>query len=323
MVNGSALGIFVARNVSRRVVTGNAGMVIETTLANAQITWRTAGTFTKLYVRVITNTIDTGNTTVTLRFNNVAKTNTVTIGPGATGEFETAAQADVVAVGDEVHYEIITGTSSTVGHGITFSIFAILFEPTATTDTAVRHVATNFSDLSDGSTTYHTLSDAVSGASVTEASSEVRLAAAATMKNMFTYVSANGPGATINLRKNGVNAGPNIVYLTGTTGILEDIDSTAVYAAADDANYSVVSNIGTSFTLEIISIEEVSTAKKFHSTYARLSAGMGSQAFNTVKYVPIGGGGQQAGPEADVKADMNIAATVANLTCYLLTDTIT
>jgi len=326
MVNSSN-GITLANNITRYLACANAGFSGEASSLNAQITYRTAGIFSNLYVRVIINDIDTSST---FRFRKNGATGAmvgsdangnqfVTVGAFNTGEFEDNTRTDTVAAGDEVNYSVVTGAVGDTPGDLTFTLISIVFA--ATTGTVVRHATTNFPNLSDGVTYYAPLAGV--GVSSTEALAKINFKAAGTVKNLFVYVSqASSSSTNIKVRQNGANTLLGLVCPGSTTGVFENLISSINILANDDLNYSIITSVQTIFILEIISIEYLITdLNAFHSIFSNVN-GI-SLSPNTSYYAPIGGGGNILGVETNFKTDLNIGGTVSNLVLYVSINTIT
>ena len=143
---------------------------------------------------------------------------------------------------------------------------------------------------------------------------------------MYVYVSqwasTAGPfTSTVMMLQNGSPPGLDVTP-TGT-GAWEDTSSPVTVVANDDISHTLLTANTGSITLEIVSIQWTATNKKFHSVFGKAGSGLGSVAFGTTRFWPLGGGSvTPASTEANVKTQMQIAATITNLTTYVAVNTI-
>ena len=170
--------------------------------ASRQITYRTAGTISHLYFRAVSNSTN-GDSTVTVRKNNVDTSLTVTIPAGTNGTFTDLIHTVSVAPGDVLSYKSVSGGAS---GNYRFAIASVIFNPSsgnAVTKTVTQGFAlttasiTNFLSISGYQQTLPTI----------EADAEQTMKKAGTAKNAFIHVSANSrtTPTTFTLRKNGVD----------------------------------------------------------------------------------------------------------------------
>src|SRR3990167_11137323 len=77
------------------------------TEANRQITYRSAGTLSNLWVNVDSNTLD-GTTTIRTRINGANGAQSVSFASSTTGIAEDTTNSDTIVAGDEVNYSLVT-----------------------------------------------------------------------------------------------------------------------------------------------------------------------------------------------------------------------
>lgn len=127
---------------------------------------------------------------------------------------------------------------------------------------------------------------------------------------------------TISILKNGTTTLQSVIIPGGGTGTYEDTTNHSL--AENDAIMFVVSvptEAGLTITPAIVSCEIVTVDKKFHLIYAQAS-GMASQAFTTIRFMPIGGGGALETTEENVKSEINLKATASRLGVYVSANSI-
>lgn len=176
-----------------------------------------------LWVKISANTLDTGTSTVRLRKNAGDGNNVVSIGAGATGQFEDLSSDDSVAAGDEINLRIIASGSS---GSISFQSASVRAVPSTyhgllyTTVVAGTAVGASL-------TRYFNLAGAI-GVSATEADAQLKTRIAGTLRNFQVKSLSNSrsDSTTFNFRKNGSNGNQTISVGAGSTGIFEDTSNT-------------------------------------------------------------------------------------------------
>jgi hypothetical protein len=308
------------------MVCANAPLIFETTLARTQITYHTPGTIRQVNVSVTFNGL-ASNSKVYLMVNGSTVGSPVTIAGGVVGTVAITL-AEHIADGDEVNWKLVVDADDP-GTAIDFSFVSAVFEADA--DTAVRHAATNFAQEVNGLTNYAALSDDCSTLNTAEVNARFDCNAAGTIKNLFVYVSqwtnTTNFSMTVRLRVNGVDSTLTVNYAGAGPApfILEDTSHAIAIVADDDVNYSIVTSGVGSCTLEIVSVEWVSTAKQFHSVYGRTGAGF-TQAKSLTKYSNAGGtcsGSFGGSPESYYRIPIGFKCKTSNLTAYTSSNTIT
>lgn len=241
---------------------------------DAQLNIKTAGTFSKLQVRVGSNTV-AGNTTFRVRKNAAFANQTITVGSSATGLFEDTTNTDVVAVNDLISIEQdpvpMTGVQS-------IYVFAMLFDTTTPITSTVTRMAYTSSagstSLTGASTTYylpiHGQFTSTGGVNTTEATIVTVQRFAATFKNLAINVKTNARTATtVRFRKNTANGLMSITITASGTGIFEDTTNTDSVVDTDTVDYSITNGTGTSaVTYTMIAVDFVTTTNPGVSQYA-------------------------------------------------------
>lgn len=219
---------------------GYASALPDSTESNREITYRAAGTVSKLYVRVISNGTSS-NSTLTLRKNGSDTALTVTITAGTNAVFEDTSNSVSVAAGDKLCWKSISGGTGT----LTFAIISAIYD--STTNCTARYVTEGYGVATASATQFLPVCGNRSGTTTSEANVENTIKTAGSVKNAFVYVSANArtTNTTITLRKN--RADTSIIFTYGNleTGIKEDTSNTVSFAADDELDWEITTSTGT------------------------------------------------------------------------------
>src|SRR3989344_6927696 len=114
----------VAFALTRFSICANASTAADATEARTQITYRTAGTLSNLWVYVNTNNLN-GSTTIITRKNGENGAQSVSFASSTTGTAEDTTNSDTIAAGDEVNYQYVTGgTTGTISVRTITTVFA-------------------------------------------------------------------------------------------------------------------------------------------------------------------------------------------------------
>lgn len=234
-------GISIAASTTRyfHLATNNRINDDQPTETNAQITYRSAGTFSNLYINILTN--DRGTSTFRTR-KNVGNGNMVVSITG-TGKFEDIVNTDAVTAADEWNYSMVTGAGGTV---FTFKITSVIFD--ATTNTVSRTGCDSNGSINTASST---LVGALAGDGpqtlTVDSTAGVVYRTAGTLNNFFVNVTVNPRTTTTEFRsrKNSANGNLVVTYLTGQTGIKEDLVNSDSIVIGDLINSAIVTGTGT------------------------------------------------------------------------------
>lgn len=212
------------------------GLNISTTESRVQRTYRTAGTFSRLYIRVKTN--NRGASSVIFRKNGANGNQTVTIPASTTGSFEDTGNSDIVAIGDEVNFAISVGTGGTT---FVVSLFSILLD-SLTSAITTTYGSTANPDMT-GVSFYQSVGQASSLGTNNEERGQVQTNTAGTIANLFVSISVNQATDRFyyKVRVNGVTPYPAVMIDIPalTTGTYEDLANTATVAANDTLGYKM------------------------------------------------------------------------------------
>ena len=223
------------------------------TEVNWQITSRTAGTLSKLWLFVDSNSI-TASSTFRTRKNGANGNISVSIPASTSGEFEDTTNTDSVAVGDEINFQSVTGSSGSL---MFFKSTRIIWG--ATTNTVYFYTVGNNTGFSTASVTRYMIlcGDVGSGFLISETNMFTEMNLAGTLKNMFLRISSNArtTDTTFRVRKNTADGNEVITVGGSATGFFEDTTNTDSIADGDDVNLSLTTGTGT----EEINIETIKT----------------------------------------------------------------
>lgn len=296
----------------------NSEMFSNTVEANSQITYRTAGTLSNLYVRVSSNSL-TAATTIGTRVNGINGNQSVSFASSTTGSAEDTTNTDAISAGDEVNYSVAVGATGT---SISFRVIQTLFAASA--NTVIKHAAHGTVNITTASQTLFGILAGWLRISSTEAFAQFNVNSVGTLKNLFVYVSANArtTTTTFGTRINGVSGNLTVSIAGGSTGIFEDTANSDTLAVNDNVNYFNTTGTGTeTLTLKTISVEEETTNNKFHSTGGKPDGTSFNP--NIAHKSPIGGDLTTSTVESANQSELNITATLSNLFIYISANSIT
>lgn len=260
----------------------------DATEANAETPVRDAGSFSRLFAFVISNTASVSST-LTLRKSRVDTALTVTIGPDATGIFEDTTNSVAFAATDEVDWELTIPNEAGM-NTLTLSLVAARFTPDSAGDCVTKlgcYIASTFSTAS--TTSFRPPNGSNAGATV-EAEAALRMRGSFVASDFYVLVSANArtTNTTFKTRKNGANGGQSVVYGNLETGAKEDISGSDSLAVGDDFGFALTTGTGTeSITFTTINVTCLSTAGQFQ--LAAMSPAALAVSFNTTTYNPAAG----------------------------------
>jgi hypothetical protein len=297
---------------------GYAPVESNATESTREITWRTAGTLSKLYVRLTANTTST-NGSVTIRKNgaDTALSVTVTAGSGA-AVIEDASDTVSIAAGDKLCIETVSGGTGT----FTFSIISCVFD--ATTNCSTRWVSKGYGIATASVSHFVPCCGDRSGTTATEANTENTIKTAGTAKNAFINVTANArtTNTTFTLRKNRVDTAITFTYTSGETGIKEDTSNSISYAVDNELDWEITTSTGTqTLTFQCAAIDYETTDKGVLTTGVVGTTSDIVMGEPLTWNFPIGGGMKEAmTTEADAQQKAREAFTFSNLIIYVGTN---
>jgi len=291
-------------------ILGTAPLTLSATEANVAVPYRSAGTFSKLYIRVTANTTSASSTLV-VRKNGADQALTLTIPAATAGVFEDTTNTFSITAGDLVNYKTVSGGTGVV----TISLISVIFD--ATTNCVSKLIADGVAHTSASASRFHVISGANSAVSSSGTTPNNTIRKVATFKNHATYVSANArtTNTVFTLRKNAVDSTVTVTFGNVETGLKEDSTHTSVTAANDVLDYKTSTGTGTeTLTTEYEAIEAE------HATDCLVSASsLGASAdqianFATTWYMPIGGSTQIFSSEANTQQKPRAGFIISELT---------
>lgn len=295
------------------------GSLIDTE-AFTQVTYRTSGVLSNLWVAVYLNNLD-GTTTIRTRVNGSNGNQVVSIGSSTTGTFEDASNIDSVVAGDEVNVSsVTTGTTGTVTVGTIDTIFS------SNTSTLIRLAEYDSGGTSltfNSNTEFCTAVGSPQTAS-SEVETKLDVSIAGTLKNMFVYIGANTRvnTSTYKSRVNGADGTLAVSITASSTGIFEDTSNSDSIAANDDINYSLTQGAGGG-TLEVylVSTEFETTDNTFFTS----SSNAGGSTVNAAltRYINLAGNASARNGEDQANSKLNMSAVASNLVIYISANTVT
>lgn len=263
-------------------------VVVSAVEANAQITYRTAGTLSNLWCNVPTNSL---NSTATLRTRIGGVNGNLSVSISGTGTFEDAVNTDTIAAGNQVNLNL--DTTASVSGTIFLTTEATAF--TANTDTVIRIGASAGAAINTANTTYFPLGGLWAAATATEANAQQYIGCSGTLKNLYVYISVNTKTVTNTIVSRVDNGGGpvtgnlSVSIPTLTTGIFEDTANSDSLLIGYLSNTAFISGGGTgNVTIREVSTEFLSTVKQSLILQGRPSNNWGPSG-NTTVYGPIGG----------------------------------
>lgn len=303
---------------TRYMALGSTSALIIATEANLQTTWRTGGTFSNLYCNVTTNTA-ASDSTLNYRIGAGNGNQTIVITGSTTGEFSDVTHTDSVSAGNQVNYQIIEGSTGS----LVASNTGIQFAPTTTTNT-VNKLGCNGSlvDTSALATYYNPLAGVLS-LNTTEANAQFTNKLAATLQNLYVYISANTASvATLTSRIGGGAGNLTVSIGSGVTGILEDTTHTDSITSGNLVNTAFNSTVTTTVTITNIAVDYLTTTNKTHYI-AGIGTGISLTPSLTRYHAIAGNFVSTANSEITAQSKTGIAFTASNLEAFAITNTLT
>lgn len=329
IIHGAATGgIGVVDNTTRYFPLGG-GLAAGATEVVAETPVRDAGTFSKLFAYVLTNTA-TVNSVFTLRKSQAATALTFTVGADATGIFEDTTNSVTYDATDECDLEVAVPTEAGT-NTLTFTLWGVRFAPTTTTNTvsfmAANTTNRNASISPAASTNYYFKPNSFSsGITTGETNQKYRIRSACVAQDFYVYVASNSRTTTtvFSSRKNGAAGGMTVSVTAGATGAFEDTSGTDTLAAGDDFNYELAAgNSAEAISLSGISCSLVSTNGEFHMLSGTGTSSTLAVSFNTTTYLAAAGNGSGVeAAEASTQIYPRVDFAAKELTCYVSANTI-
>ena len=239
----------------------NAAITVpQTAEINRQLPYRTPGTFSKLYVRIPTNTT-TADSILVVRKNGADTALTITIPAGTATVVEDIIHDVTIAAGDKLCFKSVSGGTGT----LSFSIMSVIFQPTATGNDAMSKMVTCTSATAgynfDNLTRFAPLVGTLTPNTATESICRTKIVKPTVKKFLAVFVSANArtTDTIIKSRKNGADGNITLTITAGFVGWVEDMIHEDSLNTDDEFNWSVAMGVGTqTLTIQSISHESLS-----------------------------------------------------------------
>lgn len=286
-------------------------------------TARSAGTFSNLYYRVVSN--NRGASTFRVRVNGANGNLLISVGASTTGEFEDNTNTDTVSVGDEVNLQEVIGAGGTT---YISTVCNCLFN--ATTNTVLRFGATDHDNVSTASTTFfYSIGGRISTSNATASTQQVELKTAGTIRNMGCRVLTNArtTSTAVGLY---INAGVGNCLITctaSTTGTFEDTVNSDSVSVDDDICFYITTGTGTgNFRVAQGIWGEMETTNDKWQIFAGQAGGNPESTFNAAATHYLAFGGQISNDfttETDTSIDAQLPFTASNLQIRLSANTAT
>lgn len=287
---------------------GNMQMLNSATESRKAVTHRAAGTFSNLYINILTN--DRAASTFRTRKATANANLVVSITGSTTGKFEDTSNTDAVTAGDDWHCSIVTGAGGTV---FTFSTYSVLFA--ATTNTVMRGGFVELSFTQASSTIPFCIwGNTFFSAGDTDANVGTTYRTAGTLNNLLVNIRFNDRTTTSSFRSrlNSANGGLLISVTGGTSGILEDTANSDTIASGDLVNFAYISGTGTeTMAVNGVTADFVSTNGK--QMYVLAQGNGQAQTAGLTRYYGFAGRPFPQATESNTIAESNLAFTLSNL----------
>ena len=285
-----------------------------TTEAVTQRTERIGGVYRNLYAVLSTNTL-TGNTTIRFRKNVANGNQSITISATSTGEFSDTSNTDIVAAGDEVNYQGVTGT----GTNIILRCIATIFRPASGARNCLM-AARGAQNISAASTTYYyKINGQLSNTSgTTEDNEETTMRTTQTFNNAQVNVTTNarGTNTTMGSRKNAANGNMVVTITASTTGIFEDTSNSDSVVSGDTYNYSLTTGTGGG-NIALTGMSSTQLSSVGHMQWASGIGSTASLAAGSTIYLPVLGGVINSNTESDWQVDALSTVRLRNMQTYI------
>jgi len=236
-------GIAQGISLTRYHLIGTGLHAAYTTEPEVNRTFRTAGVFSNLFIRVIaSNTINT--TTYQFRKNTANGNQIISILAGTTGEFEDVANTDAISIDDEACLSVVTGAGTS--EIIRYTLRSLLFLANSSSVSFLLG-QTLMSFATDSVTRYSVIIGygAALGQTV-EGNVQHTARNTGTVTAFSGYIQTNAriTTSTVGLRKNTANGNSVLSIGAGLTGWFQDITNTDTVAIGDFLNYYATTSTG-------------------------------------------------------------------------------
>ncbi len=231
-------------NTSRYVAPGHTSIIIASAVSTqGETIWQTAGTWSGLWARIVTNTRD-DSADIVVRFAGVGDGNQALLVPaGMTGTFQDLVNTDAVVAGDVLGYRVFSRDSVSTAVGFDISLIAAIFTATAN-ERAYRVNANLRSNIPTGDFVYPMMTaetvylQTVASGREDEVQSYLPVGTVRRASVLIT-IHIGGSGNTITFRRNEVDTSIVLVIPAGMTGVFSDLVNTVGLSDLDRCNWSL------------------------------------------------------------------------------------
>lgn len=272
------------------------------TLVNMQAVFRSAGTLSKAWVWVSSNTV-TATSTFRSQINALDGNIAVSITASTTGEFEDASGSDSITAGD-----LVSGLLTAGATGTSMTIIQVSSIFTANTNT-VKRFARGQRSLSSGTSYSPIGGEAI--AAIGQTNAEVKVQAAGTLKNLAVNVTVNASAtSTFSSLINGLDGTLTVSISTNATGWFEDTGNSDSISEGDLICLKFVIGSGTNFTTESSGVEWQTTDGDFQI----ISFGLASTSITADSWFVFSGGTvKSTSSNTNIRAETKVAMTLSHL----------
>ena len=318
----SFTGSSTANTTQYLPIGGNTGSsTFTTTEAEVQVPIRTAGTLSRLGVRISTNGI-AGSTTLTVRKNAADTGIVVTLPSSTTGYFEDLTNTVSVSAGDKISIKSVPGAATGT---YTIKLCTLHFTATDGNSNTQIFVLSEPNNLGLANNTRYQHLNGRANFTSTEADTKIRQRVAGTYSGLAVYVSANArtTSVTFKSRKNGADGNLAVTFAAGETGLKEDTTHSDTVAVGDDYNLAFTYGSGTetmTFTMEKVEF----TNTIFKGILSGGNVGTSAdQAANLSREIPLGGSLQPLNETNYRRVVRHSTMVISDLHVYASVNTIT
>jgi hypothetical protein len=278
------------------------------------------GTFSNVFCYISANAA-AADSFLRFRKNGSNGNQVVTIGAGATGQFEDTSNTDAVTTDDDLTVSITAGS----GGALTSRMTNTLFVPSSGTVVSFMRGGASWgngtTDMPCGIVAHSNGNNVT--AAPTEADCQATFSIAGTLQALWLNLDANTRTDTVVWRSriNGSNGNIAVSIGAGATGVFEDTSNTDAISAGDEVNLLMDVGAGTGdMRPRSMRIDFVSGSSAFVFAVVQ-EHGLAAQTCTNgaTRYVPVGGSVRGAAVEATEvhsQAHANVAFTWRDMVTY-------
>ena len=318
-IQASAFSMTANTDRYRSLSSGMAVATFNTTEVTANVSCQRNLTFSKLFVKITTNSKTLSNPTIKFRNNGADGNMSISIPFGVTGTYSDIVNTDTVTGGNNFCLVYRYGTTGT--GTLTTSAISVVADYTG------AETITIFQNSTLTTTTAGIRYASMAGYGVntsTEAQMQLKIPKAGYLKNITVRISANtrNDACSYTLRKNSADTAMTLNIPTLTTGIFRDTTN-FISVAADDLVCYKVNLLGASGNVTPYSshIEYETSTDTFITATEQLSAYAPVAATSYYSY--LGGASVTTLSEANSKLDFNLDNYSADsMRVYMITNSV-